>query len=726
MLAVVASPLPAEQTIEPTLGDWAYVWAKANFEDLYGQLMRPGRRPAVVLVVRHPGKKPAFEILVCARGKFGGEFFEQWKATHLPLLEAQVKRWQKAGMDVSMDDFRVRREAVPPGEDEIKVELQTLNAQTQLYKFKEGKLPTSVEDLVGDYLHEAPDVAGGKFVIDKQGRWTHVPGKPAPGPPAPNPVTPQQADRWNQTLKPAAGEWAFVWAKTNFEDLTVLNGPPDDPRLIGAVVVVRHPGRTPETEVRILTATGKDNAPFCRKWTEMHKPRLEAQVKAWQDAGVDISMDDITVTPASFRSGANGAAVRVQTLNSQTALFKFKNDRLPKDIDELVKAGLLVKAPDAAGGEFVMNEQGLWTWQPPAQQVDTFGQAATPARAKALAVPIAPAFGNWAFVWTKANMVDMYRIFAAGWLNTETALVRVLPQPGKPQPIQIRVHAEDGQPDAGPYLKWLKTEKPKLSEQVTRWRAAGYPIAMDDFDIKVVRDPGYVQRRKAMAMMRQSDISTLNAQTQLFKFKEGRLPKNLQELLDKGLLMEMPEAKGGSYVMDEQGQWSFQPVDDASKKPDPKAVANTDGVSEEKAARTAKSLASVARLFKAREGRWPKDVHELVAKDYIGAVPPAPDGKGYAIDAKTGEVSIVAAEDIPAPPKEYKPLKRHVRETARSNLKMMRAQLQLFKFKTDHWPKTLDELVDKGLMESMPAPPEGREWLYDAKTGEVTLEGEDL
>jgi hypothetical protein len=53
------------------------------------------------------------------------------------------------------------------------------------------------------------------------------------------------------------------------------------------------------------------------------------------------------------------------------------------------------------------------------------------------------------------------------------------------------------------------------------------------------------------------------------------------------------------------------------------------------------SLNKAVELFNVQEGRFPRDLQELVATKYIGEVPKAPVGMKISYDATTGKVSVV-------------------------------------------------------------------------------------
>jgi competence protein ComGC len=258
-------------------------------------------------------------------------------------------------------------------------------------------------------------------------------------------------------------------------------------------------------------------------------------------------------------------------------------------------------------------------------------------------------------------------------------------------------------------------------------------ISMDDIEINLQADPEDQfdeEMEAAYEATNDSIIQTLNSQTALFKFKNNRLPKGAEELVEASFLQNVPEPpKPGKYVMDENGQWSFEPANDqpAEKAPATQpATQPAEDISDAQAEKTAESLGKIVKLFKTQKGRLPESLHELVEQDYIKAIPQAPEGKAYKLDPKLGLVDVVDAEDATPARKKLKPLSRSERDAARSDLQTLKAMMVLFKFKEQRWPKNLQELVETGLMQEIPEAPGNREWIYDAETGEISLEGEDL
>ena len=53
------------------------------------------------------------------------------------------------------------------------------------------------------------------------------------------------------------------------------------------------------------------------------------------------------------------------------------------------------------------------------------------------------------------------------------------------------------------------------------------------------------------------------------------------------------------------------------------------------------ALTSAIQLFNVQEGRFPKDLNELVEKKYIARIPETPHGSKIVYDASTGTVKVV-------------------------------------------------------------------------------------
>ena len=56
---------------------------------------------------------------------------------------------------------------------------------------------------------------------------------------------------------------------------------------------------------------------------------------------------------------------------------------------------------------------------------------------------------------------------------------------------------------------------------------------------------------------------------------------------------------------------------------------------------TSAGLDKAIQLFAANEGRYPKDLNELVRPDYLNAIPPPPVGMQYSYNPTNGVVKLV-------------------------------------------------------------------------------------
>lgn len=52
-------------------------------------------------------------------------------------------------------------------------------------------------------------------------------------------------------------------------------------------------------------------------------------------------------------------------------------------------------------------------------------------------------------------------------------------------------------------------------------------------------------------------------------------------------------------------------------------------------------LDQTIKLFYAQEGRFPKDLNELVRPEYLNAIPPPPAGMKYVYNPQSGEIKVV-------------------------------------------------------------------------------------
>jgi hypothetical protein len=110
---------------------------------------------------------------------------------------------------------------------------------------------------------------------------------------------------------------------------------------------------------------------------------------------------------------------------------------------------------------------------------------------------------------------------------------------------------------------------------------------------------------------------------QLFAQRQGRPPRDVQELVAAGLLTETPvDPLGGQFFVAPDG-----------------AVRSTTLLDAEKTRRL-EVLQSTVDSFHEKNGRWPASLEELLAPGYFTTLPPHPyPGEAWQYDAATGRVS---------------------------------------------------------------------------------------
>jgi hypothetical protein len=114
-------------------------------------------------------------------------------------------------------------------------------------------------------------------------------------------------------------------------------------------------------------------------------------------------------------------------------------------------------------------------------------------------------------------------------------------------------------------------------------------------------------------------------------------------------------------------------------------------------------LEQAAGIYRNNTGAWPKTVEDLLAAKIIPTLPPEPlggryffdaDGKAYNTTLLDGERSIW--------------------------LDFIRQKVKKYKEDTGNWPESLEAVVRKGLLTSIPGNPyPGQTWKYDPATGVV-------
>jgi len=131
------------------------------------------------------------------------------------------------------------------------------------------------------------------------------------------------------------------------------------------------------------------------------------------------------------------------------------------------------------------------------------------------------------------------------------------------------------------------------------------------------------QRKLAELEIRRA-IPVLNERARMFRDRTGRLPENVNELIEKGLLNGAPpQPIPGHYFIGPDGQFY-----------------NT-ALLEEESKQILERLSQRVENFRQKEGRFPAQLDELIEKKYISEIPPCPwPGGTWLYDPQTGALSL--------------------------------------------------------------------------------------
>lgn len=58
---------------------------------------------------------------------------------------------------------------------------------------------------------------------------------------------------------------------------------------------------------------------------------------------------------------------------------------------------------------------------------------------------------------------------------------------------------------------------------------------------------------------------------------------------------------------------------------------------------------------------------------------------------------------------------------AMEDILYLKNKINTFQIQEGRYPKSLDELVEKGYIEKLPSPPKGMQFVYDPKTGKIDV-----
>jgi hypothetical protein len=115
------------------------------------------------------------------------------------------------------------------------------------------------------------------------------------------------------------------------------------------------------------------------------------------------------------------------------------------------------------------------------------------------------------------------------------------------------------------------------------------------------------------------------------------------------------------------------------------------------------NLNQAVLVFNQRQGRFPTSLDEMVQVGLLKPLGPDPLGGTFFM----GEDSVIRNTTL-------------LDEEKKNRLKVIRNQVHAFQNKNGRWPRSLEELVERGQTKAILAHPyPGESWRYDAATGTV-------
>jgi hypothetical protein len=130
--------------------------------------------------------------------------------------------------------------------------------------------------------------------------------------------------------------------------------------------------------------------------------------------------------------------------------------------------------------------------------------------------------------------------------------------------------------------------------------------------------------------------------------------------------------------------------------------------------------------FQQTQGRNPSSLEELVESKVMNEMPAAPPGSSYSYNIETGEVSLVGgggsantttAGEITS----EQALEAALTAKSKADLKKVRVAINVYLTEEGKYPTTLEDLVQRKLLDALPTPPSGMKYNYNPESGKVDV-----
>ncbi len=155
---------------------------------------------------------------------------------------------------------------------------------------------------------------------------------------------------------------------------------------------------------------------------------------------------------------------------------------------------------------------------------------------------------------------------------------------------------------------------------------------------------------EAYRLKSEADLNSFRNAIAQFKEFQGRNPASLQELVDRELMQEIPEAPPGSKYLYHPEQGSVELASTTDANPTKTTIKTTlhsfgdmlNAVADTNAAADRKKLQVAVNVYFEQESQLPNSLDDLVAKGVIDHIPSPPAGKTFGYDPTTGKVTVLS------------------------------------------------------------------------------------
>jgi len=166
----------------------------------------------------------------------------------------------------------------------------------------------------------------------------------------------------------------------------------------------------------------------------------------------------------------------------------------------------------------------------------------------------------------------------------------------------------------------------------------------------------------------------------------------------------LPSCDSDKAKQEEQGRESISAAQDLKAKAD------------------IQNLQNGILAFQAHFDRNPASLDELAKSGLIQAIPQPNEGQKYVYDPASGRVTVEGTAAPPPMTTDQDTIKKYaVSMQSRAEMKKIESAINVFSSQEGRNPSSLNELVERGMLEKLPPEPMGFRYDYDPASGKLNL-----